>query len=170
MEAVDLALLSEAELGSLTRELHGGRRRIEGFLTQVAAEAARREDGEGGAPAEDVMRGGGAIAAKEATDLARRGRLGRSLPATGSAAEQGETRSANADLVAKTVGGLSAAERERLAAVDQEISSRAADLPPETFARWFHKLVRTVGGHHGRSRIRSRGREGPVVGADGSGP
>ena len=144
MEATDLPELSDRQLESLTRDVYAGRRQLEGYLTRLAGEANRRQDHGDGAPAEDVMRGGGEASASEAAGLARRGRLKQQMPSTGSAAEAGHARSTNTDLVAKVLDGLSTEERQRLGARDAEISSRAGGLPPETFARWFRKLVRTI--------------------------
>jgi hypothetical protein len=144
LASVDLGRSSDDELIELTGAVHWGRRRIEGYLTRLSAEANRREAAGRSGPASDTMRAGGEVPAKEAERLAQRGRIGTTLPQLGGAAEEGTARPANADVAAEALERLSESERRRLQPFDAEISSRAASLPPETFAKWLRKLLARI--------------------------
>lgn len=144
LATVALPDCSEDALGGLVRDLHAARRLIDGHLARIATEANRRQrDGSGPEPG-DLFRRGGEVSRGEADRQAERGRLGREFPATTDQMHSGGALTENMDTVARLVRHLSVGERTRLAVFDEQIADRAAALPPETFARWLRKLIRSV--------------------------
>ena len=144
LTSVDLDRCSDDALACLVGGVNQGRRRLEGYLTRIARVCREREARGAGAPAEDVLRSGGEVSKREADRLARRSQVGGVLPRLGASAEAGDARPDNVDAVARLIGDLNEGERERLAALDGEITDRAQSLPPETFTRFLRRLAVNV--------------------------
>ncbi|MGI9612276.1 MAG: HNH endonuclease signature motif containing protein, partial [Acidimicrobiales bacterium] len=66
------------------------------------------------------------------------------LPTVGKRVDQGATRSENADMLARQLAGLSDDQRSALAVHDNEIAQHAVCAPPEVFAKWLGRRIRTI--------------------------
>ena len=116
MISVDLTALDGEELRSLSRQANMGLRVVEGYLTAITAEAARREAEGTGSPAEDLARCGG-VSGRRAKQLTRRATLTQELPKLGSGVEDGSTNTENLDHLARRTANLSALRAGRVGCV-----------------------------------------------------
>ena len=142
--SVDLRSCTADELACLTDRALAAQRVVAGWVNRLAGEARRREAAGSGSPAEEVMRGGGAVSVENAKRLDRRAGVGETLPGLGAGVDRGEVRSENADALADHLARLNEPERAALARFEPEIARQAACLPPETFSRWVGRLVRKI--------------------------
>lgn len=144
LTSVDLEACSEEALVCLVRGVNQARRTLDGYLARIAGVCRQREQQGSGAPTEDVLRSGGEVSKREADRLARRSKVGDTLPLLGASLEAGQARPENVDAVARLIEGLNDGERERLAFLDGEITDRAQSLPPEIFSRFLGRLAANV--------------------------
>lgn len=144
MGSIDLTVCSAADLASLTQRVLAGQRITTGFVNQVMAESRRREEAGVGAPASELVRGGGAVSNEAAKQLDRRAGIGEALPKVGSGIDEGCTRTENADILAQHLERLTDQQRTALARFETEIARHAEHSPPETFTRWLSRLVRKL--------------------------
>ena len=140
MTATDLSALDAAELKALSREANTGLRVIEGYITRITAEAARREAAGTGTPAEDFARSGG-VSRRRAKRITERAKLASELPKLGSGIDEGSTNTENLDHLARRTTNLSESERKLLAAMDGEVAAAAAYRTPEQFEKYLTKLL-----------------------------
>ena len=143
-ESVDLEGCSDELLAGLVRDVHSGRRQLEGYLARITVVVDQRESEGVGPATSDVMRSGGEVSKDEADRLTRRVAIGDLLADVGSNLEAGKCRGDNVDAVARALDRLSSSERKRLAVFDSEIAERAGCLPPETFNRYLGRLVSNI--------------------------
>ena len=156
MASAALGSCSDEEIAGLLQRALAGRQVVAGFVNRLAGEARRREVAGRGSPAAEVIRAGGTVSNREARELDRRAGVGEILPEVGAGVDRGDTRSENADTLARHLEGLTDAQRAALAAHDHEIARQAAWAPPETFRRWLGRLIRRItepDPEPGRSRV-----------------
>lgn len=117
------------------RSLDGAVLRL-GVQANILAKAGRA------AGAEETVRGGGAVSARQAKREADRTRAAETMPGLARAAGAGEISGEHIDVMARHTSKLSEEQRSRL---DHDaLVERAKDLPVETFERRLRREVREV--------------------------
>ncbi len=144
MDSVDLAACDASGLRDLTRRVYRAERAVEGWKRRLAAAAKAMEDSGSGPPAGSTLGTVGGLSRGRAKELADQAGLLLPLPAVHAAAQSGRAHPENVDAVARTLRGLSPAERAMLGKADNVLARDLADTAPEMFTHGLRDRVRQI--------------------------
>ncbi len=152
---VDLSVVDEeAVLLGLLAQPRRAQRSLDGLVMGIGVRCAQLASAGCAAPAEDVLRGGGAVGSRQARRDAERAVVAGSIDGLGEAVSCGAVSGEHVDSIARHAAKLDEVQR---AGFDfAELVSRAEDLPVETFDRFVKRRVEAVTADHGLSDTKAK--------------
>lgn len=144
---LDVSSLGSAELEAMLAEVRLAQRCLDGLVTSIGQRADTLAAAGRSAPAEELMRGAGAVSSRQARRESARAAAAELVPQLSGALCRGEITGEHADAVARQVARL---DDDQRAGFDLDaLVARARALPVETFDRFAKREVDVAIGDHG---------------------
>lgn len=140
LTSYDVTGFCEADLKSALADIRLAQRSLDGAVLRLGARANVLARSGQAAPAEETVRGAGAISARQARREADRAKAAESMPTLTDAACAGEISGEHIDAMARHTAKLSDDQRSRLD--HAALIERAKELPVESFDRLLRREIR----------------------------
>ncbi len=152
--SVDVSGLDSSRVDSLLSDVRRLQRGLDGLVVRLGGRAAElAADGTSGS-AEEVLRGSGAVGARQARREARRSEIASDLPELAAAVSDGRTTGEHVDAVARGLSKVAEDDRAKLPLA--HIVAKAEELPVEAFDRFLKRQVERVTASKLRDTIAKR--------------
>lgn len=145
--AFDHTDLDESGVASALADVRRVQRVLDGLVARLSSQADLLANRGSSAPGAEMLRGAGAVGARQAAKEARRGDTAASFPAVGAALSEGQTTGAHVDAVGDLTHDLT---DDQVALLDIEaVVASACAVPVETFRRSLKRQIDAITADNG---------------------
>lgn len=154
LSVVDVSACDEASLGQMLGAVRAAQRSLDGLVMRIGVRSNRLAAAGSAAPAEEFLRGAGAVGARAARREAARAETADAIRGLEDAVLSGRTSAEHVDCLARH--GAKLTEEQRAVFDFESLVERSADLPPETFDRLVKRRVDAVVADHGLADTKAK--------------
>ncbi len=147
LSAVDVSQYQEASLGELLGAVRAAQRSLDGLVMRIGSRSDRLAAEGTAAPADEFLRGAGAVGSRVARREASRVQAAEAIGGLSEAVASGQTSGEHVDCLARHSKKLTDEQRANFDFAS--LIERSKDLPPETFDRLVKRQVQAVAADHG---------------------
>lgn len=140
LASFDVSGFDEANLKTTLADIRLAQRSLDGAVLRLGARANMLAKSGNAAPAEETVRGAGAVSARQARREADRTSAAEAIPALTEAARTGNISGEHIDAIARHIAKLPKDQRSRLD--ETTLIKRAKDMPVETFDRLLRREIK----------------------------